>query len=104
MSNKKYNIKYLPSAQQDLNEIISYLQTDSPEYGEKLIDKIDNEISQLKSFPYKGKTPEDENLKNKRYRMIIIDNYIIFYVIFENDETVEIRRIIHGKRRYKFLL
>lgn len=104
MSNRKYDIRYLPLAQQDLNEIISYFQTDSPEYAEKLINQIDNEISQLKHFPYKGKNPEDENLKKKGYRMVIIDNYIVFYVIFEASKTLEIRRIIHGKRKYKFLL
>ncbi|MBF8435532.1 type II toxin-antitoxin system RelE/ParE family toxin [Halanaerobiaceae bacterium Z-7014] len=104
MSNKKYNIRYLPLAQKDLNEIVSYLQTDSPDYAEKLIDQFDNEISQLILFPYKGKVPEDESLKKKNYRMLIIDNYIIFYVVFETNNLIEIRRIIHGKRKYKFLL
>jgi toxin ParE1/3/4 len=35
--------------------------------------------------------------------MLIVENYLVFYVIMD-DETVEIRRIISGKRDYQFLL
>jgi len=36
--------------------------------------------------------------------MLIINNYIVFYVVNENIEEIEIRRILHGKRKYKFIL
>lgn len=59
-SNQKYEVIYLPAAKKDLNEIISYIQTDAPEAALNFLDKIDENISQLKVFPYKGK-----NLKMK---------------------------------------
>lgn len=104
MNKNKYQIKYLPIAEKDLKEIISYIQTDNPNAALNLLDDIDKSISQLKDFPYKGKSPEDNYLQSKGYRMLVIKNYIVFYVVNENINEVEIRRILHGKRKYKFLL
>lgn len=48
--------------------------------------------------------PKDNLLQYKGYRILIIQSYLVFYVIKENFLEVEIRRIIHGKRKYVFLL
>ena len=102
MSNEKYNINYLPIAKKDLEKIIDYIQSDNPDAALKLLEKIDESISQLKDFPYKGKSPKDDHLQSKDYRMLVIKSYLVFYVV--NDNEVEIRRILHGKRKYEFLL
>ena len=47
-------------------------------------------------------TPKNQRLARQGYRMLIVDSYLIFYVLLDN-ETLEIRRIISGKREYKFL-
>ena len=49
-----------------------------------------------------GVIPNDLRLKSLNYRMLIIDNYLVFYVV--KDCIVEIRRILHGRRKYAFLL
>ncbi|PUU89542.1 MAG: RelE/StbE family addiction module toxin, partial [Halanaerobium sp.] len=60
------------------------------------MDKIDENISQLKDFPYKGKKPDDENLNSKGYQILVIGSYLVFYVIFQREKIVEIKRIIRG--------
>ena len=104
MNNERYNINYLPIAKKDLEKIIDYIQTDNPDAALKLLEKIDESISQLKDFPYKGKSPKDDHLQSKDYHMLVVKSYLVFYVVNENDNEVEIRRILHGKRKYKFLL
>lgn len=103
-SSQKYEVIYLPAAKRDLNEIISYIQIEAPEAALNFLDRLDENISQLKNFPYKGKKPDDENLNSKGYQILVIGSYLVFYVVFEKEKIVEIRRIIHGKRKYKFLL
>ena len=68
-SNQNYEVVYLPAAKKDLNEIISYIQTDAPEAALNFLGKIDKNISQLKHFPYKGKklTMKVYNLKDIRF-------------------------------------
>jgi addiction module RelE/StbE family toxin len=99
---KKYKIEYLPSSAKDLTEIVDYIKIDSPQSALNFLDKIDESISHLEQFPFIGVIPKDIRLQSLGYRILIIDNYLVFYVVF--DDIVEIRRIISGKRKYEFLL
>jgi toxin ParE1/3/4 len=99
---RKYRIEYLPSAIEDLEEIIEYIQIDSPKAALNLVNKIDEVVSRLQDFPELGVVPKDRHLKKLGYRLLIIGNYLVFYVLIE--DTVEIRRVVHGSRNYKFLL
>ena len=99
---KKHRIRYLPIAQQDLIEIFDYIREDNPTAATNFIDKIDKSISKLELFPKLGVVPKDYRLEFLGYRMLVIDSYLVFYVIIEN--IIVIRRIIYGRRRYSFLL
>jgi toxin ParE1/3/4 len=98
---KKYEVRYLPAAQQDLTDILNYIRQDNPTAAYKLIQEIDKIVSRLEEFPNMGVIPKDLRLKSLSYRMLVIDNYLAFYIV--KDSIVEIRRIIHGKRRYSFI-
>ncbi len=99
---KVYKIEYLPIAENDLTEIIDYIKIRSPKKALEYLDIFDEKISKLEQFPEIGKLPKDIRLKKLGYRIIIIDNYLVFYVIKEN--VIEIRRILHGMRKYELLL
>jgi len=36
--------------------------------------------------------------------MLVVHNYLVFYVVYADEGVVEIRRIIHGKRDYTKLI
>jgi toxin ParE1/3/4 len=99
---KKYEIRYLPAAEQDLTDILNYIRQDNPTAAYKLIQEIDKVISGLEEFPNMSVIPKDLRLKGLNYRMLVIDNYLVFYCL--KDPIVEIRRIIHGERKYSFIL
>ncbi|KUO61242.1 MAG: addiction module toxin RelE [Gracilibacter sp. BRH_c7a] len=99
---KKYHIEYLPIAQEDLTSIIEYIQIDDPLAAQSFLDEVDRTISKLEDFPHMGSIPKDMRLMNLNYRILIIGNYLVFYVVL--DEIIEIRRILHGKRQYSFLI
>lgn len=99
---RRYQIEYLPAAEQDLEDIIEYIQLDNPPAAAGFLNHLDESISQLSLFPLMGTIPKDHRLQALGYRMLIIDHYIVYYVVLQ--EIVEIRRIVHGKRRYGFLL
>lgn len=100
--NKKCEVHYLPAAQQDLIDILNYIKHDNPTAALKLIHEIDEVISKLEDFPNMGVTPKDLRLKSLNYKMLVIDNYLVFYAI--KGSIIEIRRIVHGKRKYSFIL
>lgn len=98
----KHSILIFPSAKQDLQDIADYVNDLSPDTALKLYDEIVEGISSLSQMP--GRCPLMKNpvLRAKGYRVLIVHNYLVFYVMSGN--RVEIRRILYGRRQYEFLL
>ena len=99
---RPFKIRYLSTAENDLDDIFDYIMRDNPSAAVFLLEKFDHSISQLAINPEIGVVPKDDRLKKLGYRMLIIGKYLVFYVVKAN--TVQIRRIIHGARQYSFLL
>ena len=97
-----FEIKIFPTAMQDLEDIVNYLNTLSSEAAIKDYDKIVNEIESLSVFPERNPKPRDLLLAAKGYRYLIVENYLVFYVVSAN--VVQIRRILYAKRDYSRLL
>ena len=97
-----YKIKIFPTAKQDLEEVIGYLNTLSPDAESKYYDLLVEEIVSLSKMPERCPKPKDLALAVKGYRYLIVKNYLVFYVII--GDTVQIRRILYARRDYSALL
>jgi toxin ParE1/3/4 len=97
-----YKIKIFPTAKQDLEEVIGYLNTLSPDAASKYYDLLVEEIASLSKMPERCPKPKDLALAVKGYRYLIVKNYLVFYVII--GDTVQIRRILYARRDYSALL
>ena len=98
----KYKIRIYPHAKRDLNDIVSYLNTMSPQAAIKYYDLIVEKISSLSEMPERCPLVRDIALMAKGSRYLIVECYIVFFVI--KSDTIQIRRIIYGTRNYKWLL
>lgn len=99
---KTFPIRYLPPAERDLEDLFDYIRRDSPSRAAKFLSRIDRTVSRLARFPLSGAVPRDPYLKRKGYRILVVENYLVFYR--QEREGVFIYRILHGKRRYEFVL
>ena len=99
---ERYKVKIYPTAQQDLRDIVDYLNTLSPSAALRYYDKLTEEIASLSTMPERCPRPRDLALAAKGYRYLIVENYLIFYVV--SGGTVQIRRILYGRRDYRALL
>lgn len=97
-----YKIKIFPTAKQDLEEVIGYLNTLSPDAASKYYDLLVEEIASLSKIPERCPKLKDLALAVKGYRYLIVKNYLVFYVII--GDTVQIRRILYARRDYSALL
>lgn len=100
--NQPYELCYLKTAERDLLDIFEYIKKDNPSAAVSQIEKFDTSISHLALNPFVGIVPKDGRLKTLGYRMLIVDQYLVFYVV--KTKMIQIRRIIHSARRYGFLL
>ena len=99
---ENYKIKIFPRAKQDMEEVIDYLNTLSPDVALKYYDLLVEEIAGLSQMPERCPRPKDLALAARGDRYLIVKNYLVFYVIA--GDTVQIRRILYARRNYKGLL
>jgi len=97
-----YTIRYLKTAENDLIDIFDYIKQDKPSVAATYLERFDHMISQLASNPFIGMVPKDGRLKKLGYRILIVDKYLVFYVV--KSKTVQVRHVIHGARQYEFLI
>lgn len=100
----QYNIEYSKEAREDLIEIKRYIKYNlqEPETAQKLISKIRSEIDKLKTNPQMFAIIDDDFIKKFEIRKLIVDNYIVFYRIQNNN--IQIARIMYGRRNWINLL
>lgn len=96
MSSSKYSVRLLSIAEQDLQEIASYVAGENVTAALALADRIEKDLLKLASHPYMGRTPNDGKLAGLGYRFLVVENYLLFYTVSE--KTILVHRIIHGAR------
>lgn len=80
----------------DVEEIFEYIASDALETAVELLDKFDASILHFESFLEMGTVAKNRRLANKGYRLLVIEGYLVFYVVL--GDKVEIRRIVSGKK------
>jgi addiction module RelE/StbE family toxin len=99
----EYTLKFTKVAVEDLDSIYYYLYNkiflDSIVI--ELLEKIEGNILRLKKFPLSCSFVSDKFLRSKGYRKLIIDNYIVFYIVNEVHKEVIIMRILYSKQKYE---
>jgi len=102
MNQASRDVRLLRPAEDDLTEIVLYVAADRPEAAAKLADRFDQKLNPLATNPHIGAVPKEDNLALLGYRYLVVDNYLVFYVVEE--PTVYVHRIIHGARDYTRLI
>jgi toxin ParE1/3/4 len=100
----KFRLQFTKEANSDLTGIFDYITNNlsAPVSAVELIDKLEKSCRLLTQFPFSGAIPRDNILAKKGYRIITVDNFIVFYVV--DDTAVKIMRVLYGKRDYSNLL
>lgn len=101
---KKYSLRYLPIARQDLQEIVDYINgtLQNPIAAESTLSKIEAAILERLKSPesfavWKSKKPRDYP-----YRRINVGSYSVWYVVI--DDVMEIRRVLYSRRNTEELI
>ena len=90
-------IRYLPIAQKDLQDIISYFLDNlkSQKSAMDFIETLDKSILRLKRYPYSCKLYQASEPLESEYRFLLVKNYLVFYIVTEN--IIEIHRVVYAK-------
>lgn len=102
----KYNIEITEPAERDLFEIGNYIAKEllEPGIAAKVVNKIAENVFELEEMPLRNALVADERLAQQGIRKVVVDNFIVFYIVSEERKTVIIIRILYGKRDWMNLL
>lgn len=98
----QYEVKIAPIAMKQINRISDYIFEDlcAEKAAQNFTKQVKDEIEKLKYTPRMYAEIEKYDELNRRYRRIIIKNYIILYTVDEKNLVVYISKIYYGKRNY----
>jgi len=97
-----YKVIIFPAAKRDFMDIINYLNTLSADAALRYFDLLSDKIGSLAQMPERCPHLRNNPLKAKGYRCLVVESYLVLYVM--KGGTVQIRRILYGKRNYEWLL
>jgi len=100
---EKYIVNITQNAENDLDEIITYIAQNNPQIAIKIMEKIQARIKTLDHFPNRGGYVPELLAKNiKDYRQTIESPWKIIYKV--DDDTVNILTIIDSRRNLHDIL
>ncbi|MDI3535137.1 MAG: toxin ParE1/3/4 [Thermosediminibacterales bacterium] len=106
MPENKYMLRFPPKAAEDLEDIYRYISEKlfAENSAIHLMERIEKSIMRLKDYPFSGSMVADEFLKKKGYQKLVVDNYIVFYLVNEPEKLVVVMRILYGGQKYQEIL
>ena len=102
MPERKYRLRVVPKAAEDLDAIYGYIfnTLSAAKAANDLFEQIEKATTQLMLFPFSGSYVLEEPLRAKGYRKVVVDNYLIFYLVDEVGKQVVIMRVLFGASKY----
>ncbi len=93
---KQYKVQITDKALADMEEIYNYIaiQLQAPENAIGQYNRIAKAIEELKMFPEKVRLMESEQERAMGLRQLVVDNYLVFYVI--ENESVIVMRVLYS--------
>lgn len=97
-----YSIHVTQTAQRDVVKAVSYIDTvlKNPIAADALLDELENKIRELSSFPEKYALVKDPLLASRGIRFLAIKNYLAFYLVDQQTESIHVVRFLYGKSNW----
>lgn len=98
MDDKKYELRFLPLFEDDLNEIVDHIanKLKNPKAANELVNEVEEAIFKRFSYPESFEPYRSAKKRKDTYYVIRVKNYMVFYVVLGN--VMEVRRIVYNKR------
>lgn len=90
-----------PLSLRDLQNIHDYIASDNPDAASAFLDRIDSRLEMLREHPLIGRRREELPVG---VRCITEGNYLLIYRFLVDQNTVELVRVLHGKRNIRRIM
>jgi plasmid stabilization system protein ParE len=99
----EYEVRISLSAEDDVDDILAYIaeKLANPQAASDFADELEARYKELSHHPLMYEQSSNERLRTIGYRRFIIRNYLVFYLVDDEQKTVIIARVFYGGRNYE---
>ena len=100
MASRKYGYVLTEIAEADIDETFEYIaeELSNPDAPSGFADELEKKIDEICKTPNSGRLVENEHLKRNDVRRFLVDNYICYYIVDDEERNIVILRLVYGKR------
>ena len=86
-------------------EILMYIseELDAPRSAERILDKLESDLSRLRENPYIAAIARDDYLASQGFRVLVSGKYLALHKVDDREREVMVYRVIYGKRNLEWL-
>ena len=101
-----YSIEVLGVAKADVAGIYWYIldQLQNPIAAIRRTTLIEQAIQSLDEKPNRFPLVRDDSLALEGYRMIVVKNHLVFFIVCEETKQVFVMRVLYGRRDWQRIL
>lgn len=101
-----YKIQITSAAERDLIRAADHIEfvLKNPKAADELIDEAEKQINSLSDFPEEFRLVDDSVLASWGIRFVIINGYLAFYTISEEENLVIVVRFLFQKSNWNAIL
>ena len=101
-----YKLKISNLYKEDTSSTYRFIKykLEAPMAAENLKKEIKEKINKIKENPKFRPLVQDKYLASLGYRLVNVKNYMIFYIIGEDDKHLKIIRFLYNKRNWMNIL
>jgi plasmid stabilization system protein ParE len=101
-----YNIHITAAAERDLIRAADHIEfvLKNPKAADDLLDEAEKQINSLSDFPKKFQLVDDSILASWGIRFVIVNNYLAFYKISEDENLIIVVRFLFQKSNWNAIL
>ena len=95
-----YTVRLTDTAKQDLREIAFWIaeQSKDIEIAKRFVGELREVCKKLDTFPNAGGIPKDRVIRSAGYRFTVHKEYLIFYLVDEEEKQVNVMTIFNAKK------
>ena len=101
-----YDVSVNELAEDDLRGIARYISSrlNAPTAALNTVRSIRTAIDGLETNALLHTLVRDDRLAAMGFRPLVVKNYIVFYVVNEKEKTVDVERVLYGRRDWQNIL
>lgn len=101
-----FRVQTTDQFEQDLNRTLDYIEftLKNSRAADDLLDEAEHTVASLSQMPERYALAGDELLASWGIRLVRVKNYLAFYTVDRETQTVQVIRFLYGKSDWRSIL